>query len=415
MVTMDKRRLILAFLLTMGLLMPVSALANSPENLSGVEEGLWLRQRPEMPWVYMVLALPGDEFEYAEKLILADMLTAVVDEPRLVIRKLENLGGTIQSRATPEGILVIVEGPSALAPLIVQALKTVFVPIRLSGELVARTRNRVWREQQKIRYTPKVIVEENTWRGWFAGQSPEGGSFVGHAALQQVTPVKVKQLHRKLLNRGGQRFFVEGRIHPETIAPLLKKLHFESQVKGPLPTMPLPQTQSSAFPMGSSSVWAMPLWPVRQFTTPLRISFLRALEARFSAGTPLRAGSFLREKQSMLWFSLSPTGETKTNHMDALQEEMSGLLNDARFMQIWQNYFVEEKQHAERRFAQMGRAPVHAAMRWLQLDGSEEVTSVPDAVFAMRLWFAPETLRLVYTPQKGQDPRIQQWLSASQK
>ncbi|MBL93557.1 MAG: hypothetical protein CMH56_17285 [Myxococcales bacterium] len=415
MATMVKRISAWFWFVTLSLSLAGPAVANTSGNLPGVEEGLWMRQRPEMPWVYMVLALPGDEFDYAEKLILADMLTAVVDEPRLAIRKLENLGGTIQSRATPEGIMVIVEGPSALAPLIVQALKTVFVPIRLSDDLVARTRNRVWRDQQKFRYTPKVIVEENTWRGWYAGQSPEGGSFVGHEALQQVTPIKVKQLHRKLLSRGGQRFFVEGRIHPDTIQPLLKKLHFESQVNGPLPTMPTPEAQNSAFPMGTSSVWAMPLWPVRQFTTPLRISFLRALEARFSTNTPLRAGTFLREKQSMLWLSVSPTVETKTNHMDALQEEMAGLLSDARFMQIWQNYFIEEKQHAERRFAQMGRAPVHAAMRWLQLDGSEELNSVPDAVFAMRLWFAPETLRLVYTPQKGQDPRIQQWLSASKK
>ena len=99
--------------------------AHAKDKSLDTESGLWLRQRPEMPWVYMVLALPGDEFEYAEKMILADMITAVVDEPRLSIRKLESLGGTIQSRATAEGLIVIVEGPSALADLMVRTLKTV--------------------------------------------------------------------------------------------------------------------------------------------------------------------------------------------------------------------------------------------------------------------------------------------------
>ena len=62
--------------------------------------------------------------------------------------------------------------------------------------------------------------------------------------------------------------------------------------------------------------------------------------------------------------------------------------------------------------SQMGRAPVSAALRWLQLDGQQEFNEVPDALHAMRLWYAPQTMRLVYTPQKGQDPRIQKWLSA---
>ena len=102
MATMVKRISAWFWFVTLSLSLAGPAVANTSGNLPGVEEGLWMRQRPEMPWVYMVLALPGDEFDYAEKLILADMLTAVVDEPRLAIRKLENLGGTIQSRATPE-------------------------------------------------------------------------------------------------------------------------------------------------------------------------------------------------------------------------------------------------------------------------------------------------------------------------
>ena len=198
MATMAKRqrngRLVFLGFLICTLLAPVAIASPTV-----AEEGLWFRQRPEMPWVYMVLALPGDEFEYAEKLVLADLLTTVVDEPRLVIRQLESLGGSIQSRATPEGILVIVEGPSALAPLIVKALKTVFVPVRVSNELVARMRNRVWRSQQKLRYAPNwwskkeyLVVEESTWRGWYAAQSPQGSTFVGHEALQQVTPTKLK-------------------------------------------------------------------------------------------------------------------------------------------------------------------------------------------------------------------------------
>ena len=79
---------------------------------------------------------------------------------------------------------------------------------------MSRSRNRVWREQQKKRYSPKVTVEESSWRGWYGSQSPEGGAFVGHDGLQKVTPKKLRELHRGLIMRGGQHLFVEGRIHP---------------------------------------------------------------------------------------------------------------------------------------------------------------------------------------------------------
>jgi hypothetical protein len=375
-------------------------------------QGLWLRNRPEMPWVYMVLALPGDEFDYAEKMILADMITSVADESRLVIRKLESLGGTVQARATPEGVIVIVEGPSALADLMVRTLKTVFVPLRLTDELVARSRNRVWREQQKKRYAPKITVEESSWRGWYGTQSPQGGIFVGHEALQGVTSKALRELHRNLLSRGGQRFFVEGRIHRDTMAPLLRKLQIEIKPMQALPTVPSPKPDKMIFPLAKASVWAMPLWPLRQFSTPLKVSFLRALEVRYSDGTPLHAGAFMREKQSLLWFSINAKNDTKINFIDQLKDNMEGMLRDTKFLKIWRSYHLEEQHHAQRRFSQMGRAPVSAALRWLQLDGQQELDAVPDALYAMRLWYAPETMRLVYTPQKGQDPRIQKWLSA---
>ena len=403
---------LVALIVTGAMIFASGSLAQNQKDDEKESAGLWIRERPEMPWVYMVLALPGDEFDYAEKMILADMITAVVDEPRLTIRQLESLGGTIQSRATAEGLIVIVEGPSALADLMVQTLKTVFVPLRLTEELVSRSRNRVWRDQQKKRYAPKVTVEENSWRGWYGSQSSEGGAFVGHDGLQKVTPKLLRELHRGLIMRGGQQLFVEGRIHPDTLQPILRKLQVTSRHEKALPTTPLPKPSKTIFPMATASVWAMPLWPLRQFSTPLRVSFLRAIEARYSDGTPLRTGVFMREKQSLLWFSVNVNRETKINYIDSLKDNLDGMLSDSDFIKLWRRYHLEERYHSGRRFSQMGRAPVRAALRWLQLDGEQELIDVPDAMFAMRLWYAPETMRLVYTPQKGQDPRIQQWLSA---
>ena len=120
----------------------------------------------------------------------------------------------------------------------------------------------------------------------------------------------------------------------------------------------------------------------------------------------------MREKQSLLWFSINVNRGTKINYVDSLKDNLDGMLSDSEFIKLWRRYHVEERHHSGRRFSQMGRAPVRAALRWLQLDGEQELLDVPDAMFAMRLWYAPETMRLVYTPQKGQDPRIQQWLSA---
>jgi hypothetical protein len=196
------------------------------------------------------------------------------------------------------------------------------------------------------------------------------------------------------------------------MASLLRKLQTDLKPTTALPTVPSPKPERMVFPLAKSSVWAMPLWPLRQFSIPLKVSFLRALEARYSDGTPLHAGVFMREKQSLLWFSINAKNDTNINFVDHLKDNMEGMLRDAKFLKLWRSYHLEEQHHAQRRFSQMGRAPVSAALRWLQLDGQQEFNEVPDAVHAMRLWYAPQTMRLVYTPQKGQDPRIQKWLSA---
>ena len=84
--------------------------------------------------------------------------------------------------------------------------------------------------------------------------------------------------------------------------------------------------------------------------------------------------------------------------MDALQEEMQvcsatrGLCNLVKLL-LKKNNTLNADSHK-------WAVRLHA-MRWLQLDGSEELNRLRCGV-CHRLWFAPETLRLVYTPQKGQ-------------